>query len=347
MPKQKLPTAAAVDVISLFHGALQSSAVKAGENVVIFCDTFSDPVVADGFLGAAKQLGARPIQLIEPLIEATLSRVENRATTNPVVLSALKQADLVVDITTGGLLYSDLRQEILSSGARILRIREPIETLRRFPFDPEVKRRSLAGAEVLRRGQRCRVQTESGSDFTILRGDRVVDVQYGAADERGRWDHWPTGMVVFAPVEDTLEGRLIIDEGSLLFPPERYVMQPIVLEFKDGKIDSITGGTDAILLKEYMGRSGNPNAFRMAHLGWGTDNRARWEAFSMWGSEGGGGAEARSMSGSVLLAFGENQDLGGQNAAPIHVDICLRQARFEIDNRVIVDQGKIVDQECN
>lgn len=345
MPKQRISEAAAVDVISLFHGALQSSAVKPGENVVIFCDTFSDPAVANGIMGATKQLDARPIQLMESLIES-VSRVENRATTNPVVLSALKQADLVVDITTGGLLYSDLRQEILSGGARILRIREPIETLRRFPFDPAVKRRSLAGAEVLRRGQRCRVQTESGSDFTISRGERVVDTQYGAADERGRWDHWPTGMVVFAPVEDTLEGRLVVDEGSLLFPPERYVMQPIVLEFKNGKIDSITGGTDAILLKEYMCRSGNPNAFRMAHLGWGTEHRARWEAFSMWGSEGGGGAEARSMAGSVLLAFGENLDLGGQNAAPIHVDICLRQARFEIDNRVIVDQGKIVDQEC-
>ena len=64
--------------------------------------------------------------------------------------------------------------------------------------------------------------------------------------------------------------------------------------------------------------------------------------FSIRGAEGGGGAEARSAYGNVLLAFGENRDLGGDNAAPVHVDMALRRARLELDGTVVVDHGSIV-----
>jgi 2,5-dihydroxypyridine 5,6-dioxygenase len=344
MPKQHAPTAAAVDLISIFRDALAASAVKKNETVIIMADTFSDQTVCHAFLGAAKQLAGHVVLLIEPIIETERARVENRAVPSKVVLSALRQADLVVDVSSGGLLYSDLRAEILAAGTRILRIREPIETLRRLPVDPIIRRRGLAGAEAMSASQVIRVSTDSGTNFTVSRGNRVVSCQYGAADTPGRWDHWPTGMVYCSPVEHSLEGRLVIDPGSLMFPPDRYVMEPIVCEFENGRMARIEGGVDAMLLREYLGRSGNPNAYRLAHLGWGTDHRARWEAFSMWGSEGGGGAESRSIIGGVLMAFGDNIDIGGENAAPVHVDICLRQARLELDGMTVVDTGKIVSE---
>ena len=49
------------------------------------------------------------------------------------------------------------------------------------------------------------------------------------------------------------------------------------------------------------------------------------------GADGGGGAELRSIYGGVLLALGENRDLGGLNGAPLHLDIALRRARLELD----------------
>ena len=61
------------------------------------------------------------------------------------------------------------------------------------------------------------------------------------------------------------------------------------------------------------------------------------------GADGGGGAELRSIYGGVLLALGENRDLGGQNAAPFHVDIALRRARLELDGVAIVEDGRILE----
>ena len=61
-------------------------------------------------------------------------------------------------------------------------------------------------------------------------------------------------------------------------------------------------------------------------------------------TDGGGGAELRSIYGGVLLALGENRDLGGQNAAPLHVDIPLRRARLELDGLAVVENGHILDR---
>ena len=189
-----------------------------------------------------------------------------------------------------------------------------------------------------------RVRSDNGTDFSVERNNRVTECQYGAADVKGRWDHWPSGMIYCAPVETTLKGTLIIDRGDLLFPPNRYVQEPIRCEFRAGYLEHIDGGADAVIFSEYLFRSGDRNCRRIAHLGWGTEHRARWETFSIRGGEGGGSIEARSAYGNVLLALGENRDLGGENSAPVHSDIALRRATLELDGEVIVSDGRIVPE---
>jgi 2,5-dihydroxypyridine 5,6-dioxygenase len=203
----------------------------------------------------------------------------------------------------------------------------------------------VQGAAKLESASRIRVRSANGTDLRVERGKRVVECQYGAADEPGRWDHWPSGMVYCAPIEESLNGKLVIDKGDLLFPPNRYVHEPIYCEFRDGVLERMDGGADAVLFTEYLFRSGERNARRIAHLGWGTEHRARWEMFSIRGQEGGGSIEARSAYGNVLMALGENRDLGGQNAAPVHCDIAIRRATLELDGETIVEDGRIVAAE--
>ena len=44
----------------------------------------------------------------------------------------MQQADFVVDVTTGGMLYFDEQTAILAAGTRILRVREPDDCLLRL-----------------------------------------------------------------------------------------------------------------------------------------------------------------------------------------------------------------------
>ena len=154
----------------------------------------------------------------------------------------------------------------------------------------------------------------------MSKADRPVSIQYGMADKPGRWDHWPTGLITSTAVEETVEGTLVVGAASILFPFERYVTEPMTIAFDKGVASSIEGGREAIMLRDLFATQNNPNCRRLAHVGWGTDHRARWDILASRGADGGGGAELRSIYGGVLLALGENRDLGGQwrAVAPRH-----------------------------
>jgi len=310
---------------------------------MIYSDALTDPGYVAAFWAAARELGAEAVQVSVTAIPLSGSgRVENRTVVSERMTTALSAANIVIDISSGGLLYSDARNDLLKAGSRILRAREPWDVLRRLIPDPLVKLRSINGAKRLAEARTIQIRSRAGTNLKVQKGDRPVECQYGAADLAGRWDHWPSGMVYCAPLEETLEGELVIDRGDLLFPPNLYVRDPIHCVFKDGVMTKMEGGADAVIFKEYLYRSGNSNCLRLAHLGWGTEHRARWETFAIRGHAGGGSVEARSHYGNVLFALGENRDLGGSNDAPVHTDIALRCASLELDGKTIVEDGKIV-----
>lgn len=331
------------DLVGLFREGLKLSRLSPGESAVIYADTLSNPHYPAGFLAAAKDLGAEAFQIIQPAIPHDLSRGPGRAKPTALMSKAMQGADLVVDVTTGGMLYSDEQTAILAAGTRILRVREPDDCLLRLLPSEAIRARSIRGRDRLQAARRLRVTSEDGTDLVMEKGDRPVPIQYGMADEPGRWDHWPTGMVNTTAIEESVEGKLVIGPASLIFPFERYTAEPIVMRFEGGVAVSIEGGREAVMLSDMIDQRNDRNCRRLAHIGWGTDHRARWEVLSQRGADGGGGAEARSLYGGILLALGENRDLGGANAAPLHIDIALRRARLELDGAVVADSGRILD----
>jgi 2,5-dihydroxypyridine 5,6-dioxygenase len=338
-----LSSAAATDLVALFREGLRQSRVRAGETVLVYSDPLANPHYAAAFLAGAKDLGALPLEIMNPILPADPTALgSDRARPSPAIVSAMKAADLVVDISIGGLLYSESHAEIMAAGTRILRVREPQDSLLRLFPSPEVRRRTLAGAERMRQARSIALSTPGAGALRFARGERPVHIQYGMADEPGRQDHWPTGMVCCAPLEEATEGSLVIAPGSIIFPFGRYVTEPVRLTVAGGRVTAIDGGGDADLLREFLEQSNSAGAFRFAHIGWGTEHRARWHILAVRGAEGGGGAEARSIYGGALVALGENRDLGGANAAPVHVDIALKGAAIALDDEAITDNGRIL-----
>jgi 2,5-dihydroxypyridine 5,6-dioxygenase len=341
----RFPTAANVsaDLVGLFREGLRLSRLTAGESAIVYADTLSNPQYPAAFLAAAKDLGAEAFQIIQPAIPHDLSKGVGRAKPTALMSRVMQEADFVVDVTTGGMLYSDEQTAILAAGTRILRVREPDDCLLRLLPSEAVKGRTIRGRDRLKAARRLRVTSEDGTDLTMDKADRPVPIQYGMADEPGRWDHWPTGMVNTTVIEESVEGRLVIGPASLLFPFERYAAEPVVVEFSGGVAVSIEGGREAVMLSDMLDQRNDRNCRRLAHIGWGTDHRARWEVLANRGADGGGGAEARSLYGGILLALGENRDLGGANPAPVHIDIALRRARLELDGVAVAENGRILD----
>jgi 2,5-dihydroxypyridine 5,6-dioxygenase len=331
------------DLVGLFREGLRLSRLATGESAIIYADTLSNPHYPAALLAAAKDLGAEAFQIVQPAIPHELSRGGGRAKPTALVRSAMQAADFVVDVTTGGMLYSDEQAAILAAGTRILRVREPDDCLLRLLPSEAVRARSIRGRERLQVARRLRLTSEEGTDLVMEKGKRPVPIQYGMADEPGRWDHWPTGMVNTTVIEESVEGTLVIGAASLIFPFELYTADPIVMRFADGIAVDVTGGREAVMLSDMLDQRNDSNCRRLAHIGWGTDHRARWEVLCQRGADGGGGAEARSLYGGVLLALGENRDLGGANVAPLHIDIALRRARLELDGELVVDSGRILD----
>ncbi|MGC9963154.1 MAG: leucyl aminopeptidase, partial [Acidimicrobiales bacterium] len=107
-----------------------------------------------------------------------------------------------------------------------------------------------------------------------------------------------------------------------------------------GRIVDLSGELDADLMRDYMDQFQDPDGYAISHIGWGLNEKALWSGPVM--DTRGIGQEGRSFYGNVLFATGPNQELGGTNASPCHLDIPLHGYSLFLDDRQIIDRGQIL-----
>ncbi len=335
---RRVPTTAATgaELVPLFRDHLELCKVRPGETVLGFTDTMSNQVYSIALAAAARVLGADYFQIV---VAADESWMESRA-----IIDAWKGSDLVVVTATTEWIYSDAHNEALDAGARTLMLLEPEDMLRRmFPI-PEIRRRAEVSEALLAAGTTLHIESEAGTDLTLSYEGRPVMTQYGYTDAPGRWDHWPSGQVVVAPLEHSAEGTLVLDEGDCLLNLGRYVMSPVTMELREGSIVSIEGGADARLARDHFESPRDKRSYGVSHIGWGYEHRANWNALGLRFWESGGVMDTESYYGNMLIAFGANfvRILKGENRAPFHFDIPTRNHSIWVDDRQIIDRGSFV-----
>ncbi len=188
---------ASSDLVHLFVEELRLCKVQRGESVLIFTDpAFPHPDYPPAAFAAAKVLGADPYVLVAS---------SDDPFTHQICRLAWRSADLILGMSTvprgiGSWMYTATSDEALAAGARVLMVQEPVSALRRMLPDPVVISRTRAGVELMAGACEIRVTSQSGSDFTMRKDGRIAHAQWGVADEPGRWDHWPSGLVACAPL---------------------------------------------------------------------------------------------------------------------------------------------------
>jgi 2,5-dihydroxypyridine 5,6-dioxygenase len=328
---------------------LELCGVHEGETVVVVSQGMERLDYADAFMSAAGRLGAACHHL--RLAPATNDLdADGGAWTvgvtplagNPAAVEALKQADIVIDLIF--LLFSPEQLEVEASGTRVLLAVEPVDVLARLFPTTELRERVEAGGELLASAAALRFTNPAGTDVTYRLGAYPVVTEYGYTDTPGRWDHWPSGFLFTGAHDDGVDGRVVIAPGDIVYPFKQYASSPVELAIEQGRIVDVRGGgLDAALLRDYMESFGDPDAYGIAHIGWGLNERARWSSLAT--DRRGIGAEGRSFYGNVLFSTGPNQELGGGNSSPCHIDIPMRGCSLYLDDEPIIVDGDVVHRD--
>ena len=243
--------------------------LKEGELCVVVTDAAYNPVIGDTFVSAALDMGAEAYTVVLPYARPIPTRS---------LLPAWKEIDLLIYPTTNALHQQREMREALDSGLRALMAVQPLQVLERLVADPDVIRRTKAGAKLLAEARTIRISSDAGTDLVMDKTGRGAVACYGAADEPGHLDFWGSGMVETAQLEGTLEGQLVLDTGDIVFHLGRYVEQPVTITFREGRAVGFEGGVDAFLIKNHLESFHDPNALMAGHTSWGTDPRALWSA---------------------------------------------------------------------
>ncbi len=333
---------------SMWREVLELSRVKAGQTVAVLTGPNSNPKYIEASLNAAQSLGATAFRIdLPPVNEEKALGTDPSAYVgvtpldgNKAAMEAMRQSDIVIDLMM--LLHSPEQEEILKSGTRMLLAVEPPEILARMMPTPDDKRRVRAASARLKKARTMRVTSEAGTDLTCAVGDYPVLEEYGFADEPGRWDHWPSGFLATWPNEGSATGAVVLDVGDIVFPFKSYVQTPVRLTVENGFIDRIEGGFDAEYLREYMASFDDPDAYAIAHLGWGLQPKAQWTAMGMYDKDASIGMDGRSFYGNFLFSTGPNTEGGGKRHTPCHIDIPMRNCSLSLDGKPMTRVGDVV-----
>jgi leucyl aminopeptidase (aminopeptidase T) len=154
-------------------------------------------------------------------------------------------------------------------------------------------------------------------------------VESGLFSKPGAFGNLPAGEVAVAPVEDTAEGVLVID-GSLALLG--VVKEPITLAFHKGTVTEITGGKEALELKKYLKNLDDPNAYRLAELGIGINEKARIIGNLL---------EDEKALRTAHCAIGSNSTVGGKIISKTHIDGIILDPTLEVNGKTILSKGTV------
>ncbi|UUU29460.1 hypothetical protein JIX56_05890 [Streptomyces sp. CA-210063] len=336
-----------VDLLDAFTQELKLCKLRPDEHVVVLSEPSSRGDYVAAAFGAAKACGAHVVAATVPggnpsPTDSThtgagpgLTAVLNDSTAQ----NLLKSADLVVDLTREGFIHAPLQQEILRTGTRILFVCDaPDVLIRNLPKEGD-KAEVLKGVELLKEASVMRVTSEAGTDLTVELPGAKPEFQVGFADDPGRWDHWPSTMVLCWPKFS--DGRIVLAENDILLPFKEYVRQPVTLEISNGTIEKVSGGSEAKLLETFFEDAEDQWARSLSHMGWGLMRTADWFATALYGKEELMGMDARAFAGNFLWSTGPHPVLQRESYA--HLDIAMRGCTVSVDGQDVVTAGRLAD----
>lgn len=193
-------------------------------------------------------------------------------------------------------------------------------------------KRRLQGAKLVR------ITAPSGTDLQFTVGNRPIFVDAGIVTAENakskvfldRIASLPGGSVFFAPIETSVNGRVVVPRDDC----KRKPLLGASYQFKDGKLTSFGAQTGAECVREIMNTySGTSQVFGSVSIGLNP---------ALHVIEKGGDYRPANAAGLVTLGFGQNDLLGGSNKDVGGFGFPVTHATVEVDGVVLVRDGHLM-----
>jgi leucyl aminopeptidase (aminopeptidase T) len=310
----------------------QMAAVKPGENLLILADTWTDIDIAEACLVAGFNAKADAQLLVIPRMAPTDTREFNAITSG-----AIEGSDVIVAFCEMIFLEKEATRRACEKGTRIVSCmpRGMEDFLIAGMVDIDIARLNSVAAkigELWTQTELCQVTSSLGTDISFKLKGRPVDVGDGTATEPGKVGYFPGPDVGIAPIEDTINGTLVVD--GCIDPVNKLVSAPITLSLEKGVIKSIQGGADAQAWRASLESVDDPKAFHLCHFTIGLNPRAK-PSNNMH--------ECEHVLGAITFGFGSQAPIfqGTVGPAKIHSDVVLLSATVRLDGKVMCENNKL------
>ncbi|HXP77952.1 MAG TPA: hypothetical protein VN823_27700 [Stellaceae bacterium] len=322
--------------------------VQRGETIVLLSDLGARRDYVSAAFAAAEDLGADIYEMcVNAMPSWTKVGVETVGRCKG-TLDAIKAADLLVCLHIP--LFTRWLKEARDAGTRVLMVIDSPDELEELMAPPGLKEAVVEAGRRLETAKTMRVTRSGGTDLAVKLGEYPTMIQYGFAETPGRFDHWGAGHVHTFPNEGTANGTVVLRPGDIVILPYcRYVQDEVRLDIRDGFIRSIVGALDAALMNDWLEGNrafpGDDDGHAISHLGWGLNPQGRWDAIALNGDDPTRHhAGARCFAGNFLFSTGPNSQGGGKRTTKGHYDVPMRDCTVTLDNDLIIDGGRLVDE---
>lgn len=319
-------------IIEMIRGATkamtQCAGVKEGENVVIACDT-NKTRLAEALAAAAYAAGGMPTIVTFPTTGAHGRQVPKA------VVGACARSDVFFFPTSWSMTHTDARIEAIKNGARGSTMCEVTEdclcTGGILADYEECDRLGRKLGAAIAEGGTIRMTSPDGTDLQGEIRGRPVQYETGLFREPGQFGSLPNSELNISPIEGTTEGVIVTDIRVMGYGALRE--ESVNIKIKKGEVAEITGGPAAEYLKATLKSFDDKTAYNLAEFGIGLNPMSRVRATNQ---------EDLGKLGFGHHGIGSNYAIGGNVAAPCHIDVIYSCATVEIDGKTILDNGKIL-----
>ncbi|MEM4694273.1 MAG: aminopeptidase, partial [Nitrososphaerota archaeon] len=314
--------------------------VKEKEEVVITVDSLGDWRVASAIASATYTIGGKPLVVWYPSPPA-VGKAADPYLPLKTLTELVKNSDVWIELNKSWLLYSTVYEETMKYGKTRymclvgMDVDMIVRTIGRVnvPVLYEFQRKL---AEITSRARKIKITSPAGMDVEFENdSERPVLVE---GEVSGPGEYMLFGQVDWAPIEESINGRIVFD-GSVWPPHELGLLkEPIILEVENGKIVKIEGGREAKIFERWLRNFNDEKMYYIAHLSYGCNPGAKLtgnilEDERVWGVvEWGIGSQSSTFKGKLGLASS-------------HTDgICLNPTLIA-DGEKIIKDGEYIHPE--
>jgi 2,5-dihydroxypyridine 5,6-dioxygenase len=299
--------------------------VKPGEQVLILIDGGRSFRIAEVAAEAVRERKGVPVTVLMEVLPVP------NAEPPGIVAAAMQQADVILGLLSKSTFHTQARLAASKRGARMISATGIVEeTLVGglikadfFRIKPVVD--DLA--DRLTEGRQVHITSPGGTDLRARIEGRRANREIWSR-EKGQVSGAPGIEVNIPPLEGTTEGTLVLDASIASLG---LVKKPIRLTIEQGRVTKFEGGSQAEELARLVASAKDPRAYAVAEIGIGLNPE---------GEITGNIIEDESTFGTGHIALGNNTAHGGENPAPIHLDMVFLHPTIEVDGQILVAPGK-------